>query len=104
MGEIQLDSRVSSREYASSTSILEEARVYYMTILLNPSTFEVVSLDKRSALKFYLRGTCSTSKERKCDDIFCNFVDILSVEDLWPDIILRLDWRPIENHFWLLVW
>lgn len=73
MGKIQLDSRMSDREYASYSIILGEAGVSCMIVLLNPLAFEVASFDKRYAPKFYSRGTCSTLKDIKHNDKFRTF-------------------------------
>lgn len=96
MGDIQLNSRTSYKEYVLFVSILEEARVSCMTILLNPTTFEVPSLDKRSALKFYA-GTCSTSKEKKHEDKFRTFYRYFisrgSLAWDYPDTWLAIRWE-----------
>lgn len=73
MGNIQLGLGMSSKEYDSSTSMLGEAELSYMIVLLNPATFKVASLTKIFAIRFCSYGTCSTSKERKHEDKLCNF-------------------------------
>lgn len=73
MGDIHLEYGVTFKEYTSSTSMMREARVSWINDLFNHALFDVASLDRRYALKFYLWGTCSISKEEKRDDRFHTF-------------------------------
>lgn len=92
MNDFQLDLRMSYKEHASSDSMTGEERVFYMIVLLNPVTFEVVSLDQRSTLGFCLCGTSLLQKRGNMRINFIRSIDILSVAALWPDIVLRPDW------------
>lgn len=65
MGDIHLESRITSREYTSSTSMLRKVRVSRITFMLNLVVFDVASLDKRYALMFCSQGTLSISKKEK---------------------------------------
>lgn len=48
--------------------MLEEVKVPWINILLNPNIFDVDSLEKRPTPKFCSHGTSSISKEEKQDD------------------------------------
>lgn len=61
----------------SPASMLGEARVSWITIVLKHDVFEVASLERRSALKFGSRETCSISTEVKQENILCTFCKYL---------------------------
>lgn len=74
-----MGSDTSSKEYASSTLMLVEARLFCLIVLLNHATFEVACLEKRSALRFCSQMMFFTSKDRKHEDNFQPFIDIMSL-------------------------
>lgn len=52
MSGIQLDSGITFREYTSPTSMLGEARISWINIMLNSLVFNVASSVRRFAIKF----------------------------------------------------
>lgn len=53
MGNIPLDSGTTYKEYALLNSMIVEAKVFWIIVLVNLVVFEVESFDMRSAMKFY---------------------------------------------------